>query len=357
MLLSAASALPNLVPRETDAAFAPWVSVDDDGAAETITPVSSTVSGTPTLVSGAPVQVTGSVLTIPYFDTTLTSSGTPFPAPTGDVAGAFLPCSNKDGEGAPWCFPREGDTLNPGRSYYFLWDAKAFAGNATVRITGHYLDTETGEEGDEVFKSPKLQAKDGFWTCNIESHFMDDKTGSNITLSMSRLASGGNETEVEAIEGPKIFVAKPPKTPHQQGSADKPALYIGLPTIFGFIILCLVGTCLWNRRTRRITIGNVMSRTRNGGGVGGFPLGKRARANKQRKADERIQLMERELAAEGGGVYRDDVSPPSIPRRDSDALGSLAGTPTEDRRMDFDSGATGKNRFRDELKRQNDERM
>ena len=91
---------------------------------------------------------------------------------------------------------------------------------------------------------------------------------------------------------------------------------------------------------------------------GGFPLGKRARANKQRKADERIQLMERELTAEGGGVYRDDVtSPPSIPRRDSDALGSLAGTPTEDRRMDFDSGATGRNRFRDELKRQDDERM
>ena len=359
MLLSAASALPNLVPRETDAAFRPWVSVDDDGVPETITPVSSTVSGTPTLVDAAPARVTGSVLTIPYYETTITSSGTPFPAPTGDVSGAFYPCTSQDGEeGAPWCFPHDGDRLNPGRSYYFLWDAKAFTGNATVRISAHYLDAETGEKGDEVFKSPKLQAKNGFWTCNIEKHFMDNRVGNNITLTMSRLASGGNETEVETIEGPRVLIAKPPRASQPSGSgANKPAIYIGLPTIFGFIILCLVGTCLWNRRARRITIGNVMSRARHGGS--GFPLGKRSRASKQRKADERIALMERELAAEGGDVYRDNVppSPPSIPRRDSDALGSLAGTPTEDRRMDFDGVAQGQNRFRDELKRQNNERF
>lgn len=101
--------------------------------------------------------------------------------------------------------------------------------------------------------------------------------------------------------------------------------------------------------------------------VGKSGRGMRARLglggrDKKVRATERIQLMEREIHAEGGEVYRDLPDPADRPRRDSDALGSLAGTPTEDRRMDFggrensnSNQATG-NAFRDELKRQENAR-
>ncbi len=343
--------MPNLLPRETDIALAPWVTVDDDGIAETVTPVSSTVSGTPTVVSAPPPEITGSVVTISYYGSTVTSSGTPFPAPTGDVAGAFSICKNRDGERAPWCFPTDLAMLNPGKSYYFLWDTGYFAPNATLKIKGNFLNATTGERTDEqAFESSKIEAKAGFWACNIESSFMKDRFGSNITLQITTLSSGGNSTQT--IDGPKVYINTPvPYTGTEPRMPVGPALYIGLPTILGFIVLCLVGTCLWNRKSRRIGLGNVMSRGRHGG----FPaLGKKAR---QRRANERIQLMQHEVEAAGGQVYRDA---PSQPRRDSDALGSLAGTPTEDRQMSFNrpSQVQGQDRnmFRDELKRQHGEK-
>ncbi|RYP93232.1 hypothetical protein DL770_000607 [Monosporascus sp. CRB-9-2] len=324
MLLSTVTAMPNMMPRETEAALSPWVTVDEDGVPETVTPVSSTVSGTPTVVSAAPLQITGSVVTISYYDSTVTSSGTPYPAPTGDVAGAFNICHNKDGERAPWCFPTQHAMLNPGKSYYFIWDAGYFASNATIRIEGHYFNTTTGEKLDQVFESDKIQASKGFWTCNIENDFMQDRQGTNITLQINTLPSGTDNT-TQTIEGPQVIIATPTRyTSTEHKTPTGPAVYIGLPTIFGFIILCLIGTCLWHRKTRRISLGNVMSRTRHG-----LPMGKRSRLDRKRKADERIQLMQRELEEEGGEVYRD--LPQGIPRRDSDALGSLAGTPTEER--------------------------
>jgi len=96
-----------------------------------------------------------------------------------------------------------------------------------------------------------------------------------------------------------------------------------------------------------------------------YEVGKSGRSRlgfkKRNKMDpnKRIQLMEQEIEAEGGQAYHDLPDPANRPRRDSDALGSLAGTPTEDRRMDLDSGrtpATG-NAFRDELRRQAEERF
>lgn len=352
MLLSTVSAMPNLMPRQTDIALVPWVAVDDDGDASTVTPISSTVSGTPTVVSAAPADVTGSVVTISYYDSAVTSSGTPYPTPTGDVSGEFAVCSNKDGDRAPWCFPTEGAMLVPGKTYYFIWDAGYFTSNDTIRVEGNFTNTTTGENMDQAFKSSKLEAKDGFWTCNIEKDFMQADT--NLTLQISVFGSGGNTTQT--IEGPKLYVSTPvPYTSTNYNTPNGPALYIGLPTIFGFIIVCLVGTCIWNRKARHINIGNVMSRSRNGGG---FPLGKKARLNKQRKANERIQLMQREVEAAGGEVYHD--APPR-PRRGSDELGSLAGTPTEDRRMNFsnDNSRPGQegNMFRNELKRQEGERF
>lgn len=186
-------------------------------------------------------------------------------------------------------------------------------------------------------------------------------------------------------QGPRVLVTEKPV--YHQPPAKAPtgmALYIGLPTVLGFIVLLLIGTCLWNRKTRRINLGNVMGRGRGGYGVG-KSRGQRIRMpGSGRNKEQAIRLMDQD-GADGGVAsqhqYRDDAPAPEergrrgetggwrrdapqhddfdfdMPRRDSDALGSLAGTPTEDRRMDLGRNERGHNAFRDEMSRQEHERL
>ncbi|KAI5859561.1 hypothetical protein GGS23DRAFT_313162 [Durotheca rogersii] len=332
LLFSLATAVPNLRPRQTDAALQPWVTIGEDGSPSTVTPVLSTVDGTPTVISGAPHDLTATVFTTTNYGKVSTSTGTaPLATPTGGQAGAFPVCHNKDGEFAPWCQPTDGTELFPGTTYYFLWDATYFKiPNTTILVQGNYLNETTGEVTDQAFESPKTAASWGFWSYRIEESLMKFQSSKNITLQLATLTLDGTQSEI--IPGPRVLVTHYPGPKPDLGKpADQLALMIALPTVFGFILLCVVGTCIWNKKTRRIDIGNIMSRNRNGYGVG-KSAGTRMGLGKKQKAHERIQLMEREVRADGGEVYRDM---PELERRDSDALGSLAGTPIEDRRMDF----------------------
>ncbi|KAH9988286.1 hypothetical protein F4779DRAFT_277471 [Xylariaceae sp. FL0662B] len=358
VLFSSASAMPNfhlpLHPRQTDAALEPWVTVDEDGQPQTVTPVLSTVDGTPTVVSGAPHDLTATVFTRTSLGKISTSTGSaPIATPTGGEAGSFSVCHNKDGPLAPWCQPTEGITLYPGTSYYFLWDTSYFPKpNTTILVQGNYFNETTGEITDQAFESPKIAASWGFWSHRIDSSLMKFQSAKNITLRLVSLDVNG--TSSEFMDGPTVVISNyPPYTPDSGGKLpDQAALYIALPTVLGFVVLCIVGTCLWNRKTRKIDIGNIMSRSRHGYGIGKSSRS-RMGIGKKNRANERIQLMEREVEADGGEVYRDE---PDRPRRDSDALGSLAGTPTEERRMDFQRPGD-RNQFRDELRRQNNERF
>ncbi len=251
--------------------------------------------------------------------------------------------------------------------------------------------------------------------------------GVNISIAMSYLSSGNVSTH---LTGPVVRVSNP--EPYRQKPAELPqgaALYIGLPCIVGFIAIMLVGTCIWNRRTRAIGLGNIMSRSRFGDIGAGFGRSKGYGIRKSRRqrvgavhldSKDAIRLQKREVRAPGeasnrgagAGGNADDsymgvsratthadrdaspytdasskndgpptlalsgdhwtAAPPERPRRDSDALGSLAGSPTEERFRDFhrprtargdgntgtngggnsgNSGSTG-NAFRDELWRQ-----
>jgi hypothetical protein len=189
------------------------------------------------------------------------------------------------------------------------------------------------------------------------------------------------------FRGPVVLVAKPAGyVPEPAKAPTGPALYIGLPTVLGFVAVVLIGTCWWNRKSRKIGIASVMGRR------GGYGVGKSRRqrmglgGGKKKKAEQGIRLMERDVAATGGEVYRDhDVAPPKqkprvnidtrlegnargesfdfdIPRRDSDALGSLAGSPTDERHTDglgrpVQAKRGNGNAFRDELSRQERERF
>ncbi|KAI2622455.1 hypothetical protein GGR54DRAFT_64648 [Hypoxylon sp. NC1633] len=364
LLLSLASAIPNVRPRETDPALEPWVTVNEDGKPSTVTPVLSTISGSPTIISGAPHDLTATVFTETNYGKVSTSTGTaPIPTATdGDGAGSFPVCHNKDGDHVPWCLPTEGTPLYPGTTYYFTWDVSYFTvPNTTILVQGNYVNETTGEITDQAFESPKWSASWGFWSYKIDDSLLKYQSSKNITLQLATLTTGGKSSDI--IKGPQVQVTTYPvyqpdtgKTPNQE------ALYIALPTVLGFIAICVVGTCIWNRKSRQIGLGNIMSRGRHGYGIGKSSRS-RMGFGKKNKANERIQLMEREVEADGGEIYRDA---PGRPRRDSDALGSLAGTPTEERRMDFygpgsrdqrDRPEGDRNIFRDELRRQDNERL
>ncbi|KAI0178979.1 hypothetical protein GGR52DRAFT_534316 [Hypoxylon sp. FL1284] len=362
LLSSLVAAVPNLRPRETNTALEPWVTVDDEGKPSTVTPVLSTISGTPTVVSGAPHDLTATVFTQTNYGKVSTSTGTaPTPTPTAaGGAGSFQVCHNKNGENAPWCIPTEGTPLYIGTTYYFTWDTSYFtAPNTSILVQGNYVDEKTGEITDQAFQSPKWAASWGFWNYKVENTLTKFQSSKNITLQLATLTATGNTSDI--IKGPTVLIAKyPPYQPDTGKKIDKTALIIALPTVFGLIALVVIGTCIWNRKSRHIGLGNIMSRGRHGYGIGKSGRS-RMGLSKQNKANERIQLMEREIEANGGEVYRDV---PQRPRRDSDALGSLAGTPTEDRRMDFhppgsrnqrEQPAGDRNIFRDEMRRQDDE--
>ncbi|CAJ2499664.1 Uu.00g025170.m01.CDS01 [Anthostomella pinea] len=362
LLLSSASAsaVPNgpLSPRETDSALAPWVTVGDDGKPSTVTPVLSTVDGTTTIVSGAPHDLTATVFTTTSYGKVETSTGTaPLATATGGEAGSFPICHNLDGDDAPWCQPTDAQQLFVGTTYYFLWDADYFTEpNTTVQVVGNFVNMTTGETIEQAFTSPNTAASWGFWSLKIDSSLLRHQSAYNITMTLASLPSAGNKATIK--QGPKVEVTtRPGPTPNSGSKANAAALYIALPTVLGFILLCLFGTYLWNRKTRKIELGSIMGRGRRGYGVGKSSRS-RMGLGKKNKASERVELMEREVEADGGELYRDA---PARPRRDSDALGSLAGTPTDDRRMDFQRPSTREggdgNLFRDEMRRQNGERL
>lgn len=273
------------------------------------------------------------------------------------------------------------------------WDAKYFHSNASVVVAGHYYNESTKEVGDEAFRSPKNIATRGFWTYPIDGSLLRDVLNPTETIilqiiteprgSIARSSSRRQVTtddNATTINGPIITVAKPsgPVAEQHFTVPTGAALYIGLPAAAGFILLCVLGVCLWNRKHRKIEIGNIMSRGRHGYGAGKSARS-RLRMGKSRKFKEHIQLREREIdlqksqqLQQGGvreqqsmspgvpspGFYR-DVSPPlqspGKMRRDRDEedLGSLAGTPVDNKSMNFEHvGGEAGNVFRDEVRRQ-----
>lgn len=246
--------------------------------------------------------------------------------------------------------------------------------------------------------SCKTTAAWSFCAWTVDSKILTDKSTKAVNISLSIAALQPGAGAMTPFTGPTVLVTRPPTyLPPKATAPTGPALYIGLPTVLGFVALVLIGTCLWNRHSRRIGLGNIMSRSRHGYGVGKSRRQRirlPGRGRRERK-EQAIRLMDQDVGASAAAgaaeearrhEYHDTPDPAAaaaeaeghaarggptgwrqevpgrdesfdfgLPRRDSDALGSLAGTPTEDRRMDL-GHPDGGNAFRDELSRQERER-
>lgn len=193
----------------------------------------------------------------------------------------------------------------------------------------------------------------------------------SLLLLYSATVGGGGIPGVPDLPGPTVLVTHPPAYSQPPTQLPRgPALYIGLPTVLGVVVLCVVGACVWNRKARRIDLGNVMSRSRHGYGIGesrAQRLAKSVRRSMRRggdggiggsgRKDRGIQLVEREMLPPEQ-VYRDDV--PQSPRRGDgdrrDAFGVSAERGTAGDRFQNQVVGGGRNAFRDEMRRQESER-
>jgi hypothetical protein len=123
VLLGTAAAVPKptgLVARQTADLDNLWVTVDESGIPRTVTPVLTTISGTPILLNAPPHDVTATVWTKHPYGEPTTITGPPRPKPTsGNGAGAFAACHNgTHGEFKPFCLPKNNDVYYPGSSHY-----------------------------------------------------------------------------------------------------------------------------------------------------------------------------------------------------------------------------------------------
>lgn len=176
-------------------------------------------------------------------------------------------------------------------------------------------------------------------------HLKGHKTLNNVTLSLLQSAKGSSEIKNTSVELPAA-IGKPtlpaPKPTPKPSNKD---LVIALPVTLGTVALLILGVCLWNRKTRRIHLPKALHR----GGRQGY-TGRSTRRIFHK--DNGIQLVEREPPVPD---YSDDFLPPHAPRRDSDSLGSLAGSPVEPT-FQSQNATGGRNAFRDEVERQNQQR-
>lgn len=294
-----------------------------------------------TTISGAATTLNAQPKT--YGSASATTTGTAAqPAPT--AGSSFSTCHNANGPFAPFCAPGNGTVLNPGSTYYVTWEASAFPSNTSVILVGNFANASIG--GEQAFQSQSQAGAVGWYALSIDDAWRQGFTENYIDLFLTT-------TSGKLVAGPRLAIAKKnTQTPFQKAKAPTgQSLYIALPTVLGFIVLCVGGGFWWNRKARVVGLGNVMGRRR------GYGVGKSRRQRMGIGKKGAIKLQDRDAGTAAEDVppsFRDDTFELEQDRRrirDSD-LGSLVNTPT---RPEFGLDGGG-NVFRDEMRRQDGER-
>lgn len=257
------------------------------------------------------------------------------------------------------------------------WDTSVINGTK-VNVIGTYINATTGEAGDQAFTSDDIRKSWGYYAWTPSNNMLKKGSGKavNISITLNVLASD-EETVTKTYTGPTVLVSKTP-TYHQKSPSlpSGAALYIGLPVVFGFCLIMVCGVCMWNRKSRKIGLGNIMSRGRHGYGVAKSRARRMTmRGSKKQKKAMNIHLMDQVPEED---MYRDEPrvgqknyhkteqqqfdfnlddshdwrGPQGHARRDSDALGSLAGTPTSEQFPRQQHYGQSGNVFQDEMERQ-----
>ena len=213
--------------------------------------------------------------------------------------------------------------------------------------TEQHSDDGEWQKLDEFDRVP---ASWGVYPLKIESGFLKGAYPHNASINLLYAVQGSADKNQTEHWVPVILdkYRRPAYEEHSKWEHDD--LVIALPATFGGIALLLIGGCLWNRKTRRIQLGNVMSRARHG-----LKSGRKGGGGRRGRGIQLDDQTGRPLYE-----YRDDMGPeePVRPRqRSASDLSDLMGIPTSPAVPPQQGQGNAPNTFRDELDRQRQERQ
>ncbi|KAL0468967.1 hypothetical protein QR685DRAFT_321200 [Neurospora intermedia] len=286
------SSTATAVAPDITALTALWTTVNDRGRPITVTPVLTTIDGTPTVISAAPVPTSDDEIIIddelPPFEKT--------------GSGAFEQCHNKDGPYAPFCEPSHGQNISINTDQHITWDPEYFGHNTSIKIVAFYDQKGT----DQAFATDYMSSGWGYYEWKVKKNLFSPKQYKkqhtlNITIGFG--AKNHNDHRVHWVRGPTVTIVRTRRFhEHKNELPDGAALYIGIPAVVGFVLLVSCGTCLMNRKLRRIGVGSVMGR---GKGYNLLGKGKKKGLFGKKNKDEGIRLMGRDEFEVDDRDYRD----------------------------------------------------
>ncbi|TPX11785.1 uncharacterized protein E0L32_007522 [Thyridium curvatum] len=340
---AAAAVVPGLPldPRDVTSPDTPWISIDASGAAHTVTPSVSRDSsgGAPSTVSGPPPQLTS---TAAY---TLTVSGTPTTvtgqapavsatgAAPGSPEGVFFTCDKYVGQDKPFCLPQRGAALYPGRTYYITWYTAYFANPRTV------MDIDITYGNGQGVTFPNLAASQGYFAWTVDADILS-KQGlsqlSNVTIGLSYFETPGDNASDVLLPGPSVFIVPAPSPP-SSGPGTAAIVVIVVVVVAALLVAALLA---WSWRARghpfALCMGRGLRRRSMGGGVRGSGQGYGVRkSHAERTAGVAAAAPDPDPDSKARGVELTD--------RES-------WSPTQG------GGGGGRNVFREEVQRQENER-
>ncbi|KAM7202366.1 Protein of unknown function (DUF4448) domain containing protein [Rhypophila sp. PSN 637] len=285
------STTTTLAPTTTVELPPAWVTVNRDHVAATVTPIVTTIDGTPTIKDAMPYHLTGTIFTTTVHFDRSTSTGSAVPTANKHGEGSFIRCSKPDPATKPFCLPTKNQTLYAGVNYFVAWDITYLNGTKSkVKVKGFY-DTDYK---DEAFASPDIEPERGFyqWTYWKELYNRRNLDGVPIYL---QLAVPVNKTYTATIPGPTVHARPKYKRPvHHPNDPTGKVLYIGIPAVFGGLFLMVIGISFCNRKVRRIGLGNVMGKSRRYLGKTKRFGRKKGKKENQDDKEQGVPLMERD---------------------------------------------------------------
>ena len=377
----------------------PWVTVDAAGAASTVRPAVITTQGQRATVLEAPASLLATAthtLSPPGGRATTYTGLAPVASATGrGAAGAFLACELDQGVHEPFCLPRAGSVLHPGRTYYsalfcllsspglgylitdppgqhlVTWSPAFFSPRDTPVELQVFGADSASSASKLLAASGRMSASAGFHPWTIPSDFFavhaggDETAPFNVTFVLvyddpttttttTTTTTGRHNTRTR--RGPSALVVPSSRSPsdndyfyhdHQGRLHPNPAVIVVPLAVFVLLVVLAAALCLIHQRRHGklplIGRATAAARGRSGQGYGV----RKSRAERTGSRDLGIGMgMGMGMGPRGGRGNVDNKSETDvgwIPLEDRDSWSSqpppAAATP-------------GKNVFREELERQ-----
>ena len=204
----------------------------------------------------------------------------------------------------------------------------------------------TGAEPQSAWSSKSIPKDWGYDIMTMDPAWLQGQSSNNLSLTLVAFDPTANQAATK-IPGPIIGLINQPAQhypPPPHAELNKLGLEVGIPVGIGAFLFIICGLWFGMRKTRRIELGNIMSRRK------GYGVGKSRRQRLGKQAD--IQLRESALRPASPEFRDDPLQGAAAPQRSAghareESLGSLVSSVAGD---SF-SRPQG-NVFREELERQ-----